>query len=133
MYSIAFQGNIFLSYFPFSPFQAVVNNKPVNFHEEDMHRLKQKKEGNKAVRSDRDVVMNLLFQAFERHQYYRLVILILSLILDFSLQDLQQLTQQPSGYVKELLQEIAVYNTAPPHKNMWELKPEYRNYNVNKS
>lgn len=24
--------------------------------------------------------------------------------------------------------EIAQYNTVPPHKSMWELKPEYRNY-----
>ncbi len=32
------------------------------------------------------------------------------------------------GFVKEILVEIANYNTAPPHKSMWELKSEYRHY-----
>lgn len=36
------------------------------------------------------------------------------------------------GFVKEILTEIAVYNTMPPHKSMWELKPEYRNYRKDK-
>ncbi|VDP41093.1 unnamed protein product [Heligmosomoides polygyrus] len=95
--------------------KAAVKFKPVAAHAEDMMRIKQKKEGAKTVRADRNVLMQALFHAFEKHQYYRL-------------QDLQQLTQQPAGYVKELLTEIAVYNTAPPHKSMWELKPEYRDY-----
>ncbi|CAI4222779.1 unnamed protein product [Auanema sp. JU1783] len=95
--------------------QAVSNFKPVSIHSEDLARMKQKKEGAKTVRGDRDMVRESLFHAFEKHQYYRL-------------QDLQQLTQQPAGYVKEILQEIAVYNAAPPHKSMWELKPEYRSY-----
>ena len=50
----------------------------------------------------------------------------------FRLSDLQQLTQQPAGYIKDILLQIADYNTAPPHKAMWELKPEYRNYSVKK-
>ncbi|PAV85882.1 hypothetical protein WR25_09133 [Diploscapter pachys] len=91
--------------------------KPKSVHEEDLARLKQKKEGAKTVRADRDVLMNALFKAFEKHQYYRL-------------QDLQMLTNQPANYVKEILQMIAVYNSAPPHKSMWELKPEYRNYTL---
>lgn len=99
--------------------KAAVKYKPVSVHEEDVMRLKQKKEGAKAYRADKDVLRQALFNAFEKHQYYRL-------------SDLQQLTQNPANYVKEILQEIAVYNTAPPHKSMWELKPEYRNYTVNK-
>ncbi|VDL77856.1 unnamed protein product [Nippostrongylus brasiliensis] len=92
--------------------KAAVKFKPVAAHAEDMMRIKQKKEGAKTVRADRHVLQQALFHAFEKHQ----------------LQDLQQLTQQPAGYVKEILTEIAVYNTAPPHKSMWELKPEYRDY-----
>ncbi|PAV78340.1 hypothetical protein WR25_24771 isoform B [Diploscapter pachys] len=65
--------------------------KPKSVHEEDLARLKQKKEGAKTVRADRDVLMNALFKAFEKHQYYRL-------------QDLQMLTNQPANYVKEILQ-----------------------------
>ncbi|MCP9257337.1 General transcription factor IIF subunit 2 [Dirofilaria immitis] len=67
--------------------------------------------------ADKDVVRQAVFHAFEKHQYYRLV-------------DLQKLTSQPPGFVKEILTEIAVYNTMPPHKSMWELKPEYRSYHL---
>ncbi|MFH4984598.1 hypothetical protein AB6A40_011307 [Gnathostoma spinigerum] len=80
-------------------------------------RERQKKEGAKTVRADKDVVRQAIFNAFEKHQYYRLI-------------DLQKLTNQPPGFVKEILTEIAVYNTMPPHKSMWELKPEYRSYGV---
>ncbi|CAB3396606.1 unnamed protein product [Caenorhabditis bovis] len=100
--------------------KAAVSYKPVSIHAEDLVRQKQKKEGAKTFRADRDLLRQALFNAFEKHQYYRL-------------HDLQQLTKQPINYVKEILQEIAVYNTAPPHKNMWELKPEYRNYQINSS
>lgn len=47
-----------------------------------MARDKAKRDGNKAVRADRDRVVDMLFQAFEKHQYYKLV-------------DLQRVTQQP--------------------------------------
>uniref|UniRef100_A0A1I7WJG0 General transcription factor IIF subunit 2 n=1 Tax=Heterorhabditis bacteriophora TaxID=37862 RepID=A0A1I7WJG0_HETBA len=108
--------HLYIKFYRFVQFNfAAVKFKPVAAHAEDMMRSKQKKDGAKTVRADRDALMQALFHAFEKHQYYRL-------------QDLQQLTQQPAGYVKELLQDIAVYNTAPPHKSMWELKPEYRNY-----
>ncbi|VDQ03630.1 unnamed protein product [Trichobilharzia regenti] len=32
------------------------------------------------------------------------------------------------AYLTEILREIAVFNNHIPHKNMWELKPEYRHY-----
>jgi transcription initiation factor TFIIF subunit beta len=32
------------------------------------------------------------------------------------------------GYLKEVLKDICVYCVKNPHKNMWELKPEYRHY-----
>lgn len=31
-------------------------------------------------------------------------------------------------YLKEILKEVCNYNLKNPHKNMWELKPEYRHY-----
>uniref|UniRef100_A0A0N5AZ69 General transcription factor IIF subunit 2 n=1 Tax=Syphacia muris TaxID=451379 RepID=A0A0N5AZ69_9BILA len=95
--------------------KAEVKFKPVAIHAESLAREKQKKEGAKTVRADKDLVRQAIFHAFEKHQYYRLV-------------DLQKLTNQPPGYVKEILMEIAQYNTVPPHKSMWELKPEYRSY-----
>uniref|UniRef100_A0A8R1XVN3 General transcription factor IIF subunit 2 n=1 Tax=Onchocerca volvulus TaxID=6282 RepID=A0A8R1XVN3_ONCVO len=99
--------------------KAEVKFKPIAVHAEMLAREKQKKEGAKTVRADKNVVRQAIFHAFEKHQYYRLI-------------DLQKLTSQPPGFVKEILTEIAVYNTMPPHKSMWELKPEYRSYRRDK-
>jgi len=57
----------------------------------------------------------MLFAAFEKHQYY-------------NIKDLVKITKQPVTYLKEILKEICVYNMKNPHKNTWELKPEYRCY-----
>jgi len=32
------------------------------------------------------------------------------------------------AHLKEVLHSICVYNKKAPHKNMYELKPEYRHY-----
>jgi len=34
-------------------------------------------------------------------------------------------------FLKEVLKEICNYNMKAPHKNMWELKEEYRHYKQN--
>lgn len=39
-----------------------------------------------------------------------------------------QITKQPIVYLKDILKEVCNYNLKNPHKNMWELKPEYRHY-----
>lgn len=50
--------------------RAVVNYKPISVHSE--HLSKVKKEGTaKNVRGDRNDVMQTIFHAFEKHQYYR--------------------------------------------------------------
>lgn len=49
-------------------------------------------------------------------------------LIYFRLVDLQKITNQPANFIKEILLDIATYNTSFPHKSMWELKPEYRNY-----
>jgi transcription initiation factor TFIIF subunit beta len=97
--------------------RAVVAFKPKAQHAENLATNKTKKEtgGARNIRAGREHVMDLIFEAFEKHQYYRL-------------SDLQAITQQPQGYLREILTDIATYNTSPPHKSMWELKPEYRNY-----
>ena len=50
----------------------------------------------------------------------------------YSLKDLQDITKQPVQFLKEVLKEIAVYNSKQSSKNMWELKPEYRYYDGEK-
>ncbi|XP_065841275.1 general transcription factor IIF subunit 2-like [Oscarella lobularis] len=88
---------------------------PKSRHEEDiLHEEKKKTEGKRA-REDKRAVMDILFKCFERHQYY-------------SFKDLLRLTDQPPTFLKEILKEIASYNTKSPHKHMWELKEEYRCY-----
>ena len=59
------------------------------------------------------MVQEKLFAAFEKHQYY-------------NIKDLIKITRQPVSYLKEILNELCKYNVREPHKNTWELKPEYR-------
>lgn len=67
----------------------------------------------------RESVMNMLFQAFEKHQYY-------------TLKDLQFITKQSYCVLKAILKEIADYSKSSSHKKMWELKPEYCHYDRKK-
>ncbi|XP_077988000.1 general transcription factor IIF subunit 2-like [Glandiceps talaboti] len=89
--------------------------KPVKDHKSNIDFDKKKKGVEKRSRKEKIDVMDMLFNAFEKHQYY-------------NIRDLQILTEQPITYLKEILKEIGIYNMKAPHKNMWELKPEYRHY-----
>lgn len=94
----------------------VMNNyKPVADHAFNKQYEKARKEMGKKSRDDKHVVTDKLFQLFEKHQYY-------------SFTDLVKETRQPAPYLKEILNEYCKYNLKNPHKNMWELKPEYRHY-----
>lgn len=93
----------------------VQNFKPVSDHKHNIeYREKRKAEGKKA-RDDKAAVQDMLFNAFEKHQYY-------------NIKDLVRITNQPIAYLKEVLKEVCDYNMKNPHKNMWELKKEYRHY-----
>ncbi|EDO36378.1 predicted protein, partial [Nematostella vectensis] len=92
--------------------------KPVSDHKMNIEYKKKKKDEGKRARATEEDVKASLFSAFEQHQYY-------------NLKDLVHKTQQPIVYLKSILKEIAQYNTKNPHKNMWELKPEYRHYGKN--
>ncbi|GAB1606421.1 general transcription factor IIF subunit 2-like [Argonauta hians] len=95
--------------------EVVINYKPVTQHSfMKEHELRKKGEG-KNIRKDWNEVTEMLYSAFEKHQYY-------------NVKDLVRITKQPIIYLKEILKEICVYNMKAPHKNMWELKPEYRHY-----
>ncbi|KAJ3591690.1 hypothetical protein NHX12_006822 [Muraenolepis orangiensis] len=96
--------------------KAVTNiYKPVANHTVNSEYEKKKKQEGRMVRAQRQVVLDLLFSAFERHQYY-------------NIKDLVDITKQPVTYLKEIMREIGVYNAKGPHKSTWELKPEYRHY-----
>ncbi|KAL3848331.1 hypothetical protein ACJMK2_019199 [Sinanodonta woodiana] len=89
--------------------------KPKSDHEFNIQHQKKLKEDGKRTRDDKEKVQNMLFAAFEKHQYY-------------NISDLVRITNQPISYLKEILKEICIYNMKAPHKNMWELRPEYRHY-----
>ena len=61
-------------------------------------------------------LLNLLFHQFERQNHW-------------TLQQLVDITRQPVQYLKEVLGEIAIYNTRGPYKNLYELKSEYKGNN----
>lgn len=77
--------------------------------------MERKKAEGKKARDDKEAVHEMLFAAFEKHQYY-------------NIKDLVNITRQPITYLKEILKDVCNYNLKNPHKNMWELKPEYRHY-----
>ncbi|KAK4879415.1 hypothetical protein RN001_007561 [Aquatica leii] len=93
----------------------VQNYKPVSDHKNNIEYAERKKAEGKKARDDKDAVLEMLFAAFEKHQYY-------------NIKDLVKITKQPIIYLKEILNEVCNYNSKNPHKNMWELKPEYRHY-----
>lgn len=95
--------------------RVVQTYKPVSDHKNNILYTEKKKNEGKKARDDKEAVLNMLFAAFEKHQYY-------------NIKDLVKITNQPIVYLKEILNEVCNYNLKNPHKNMWELKPEYRHY-----
>lgn len=95
--------------------RVVLNFKPVSKHVQHVEWDKKMKAEGKKVRADKQVVLDMLFGAFEKHQFY-------------CLKDLVKITQQPVPHLKEILNEICVFSSRPPHRHMWELKPEFRHY-----
>ncbi|MFT7817955.1 general transcription factor IIF subunit 2 isoform X1 [Arapaima gigas] len=91
------------------------NYKPVANHSYNVEYEKKKKEEGKRARADKQQVLDMLFSAFEKHQYY-------------NIKDLVDITKQPVTFLKEILRDIGIYNVKGTHKNTWELRPEYRHY-----
>lgn len=89
--------------------------KPVSNHKHNIEYEERRKAEGKKARDDKDAVLEMMFAAFEKHQYY-------------NIKDLVRITKQPVTYLKEILKEVCDYNIKNPHRNMWELKPEYRHY-----
>jgi len=92
--------------------KVVTSFKPVADHKHNIEYKEKKKAEGKKVRDDKDQVQDMLFNAFEKHQYY-------------NIKDLVKITRQPIGYLKEVLKEVCDYNMK---NRVWELKKEYRHY-----
>jgi len=58
--------------------------------------------------------MDQLFEIFEKRTFN-------------DLRTLVNETNQPTLYLKSILDEICIYNKRGPYKGMYELKPQYKN------
>lgn len=103
---------------------------------------KKRREGVQKMKADKQVLLDMLFSAFEKRQYY-------------SIKQLVDLTNQPvvrapgtiggqtslnvsssqispflshQLYLKKILRDIGTYHVRGGHKYTWGLKPEYRCY-----
>jgi len=73
----------------------------------------KKREEDKRVRGAKGEVLDLIFSAFAKNPYW-------------DLKSLINHTDQPQAYLKELLQEVCIYNKKGPNRLMYELKPEFK-------
>ncbi|TVU34946.1 hypothetical protein EJB05_16805, partial [Eragrostis curvula] len=67
----------------------------------------------KRTRRDRTEMENILFKLFEKQP-------------NWSLKQLMQETDQPEQFLKEILNDLCVYNKRGPNQGTHELKPEYK-------
>ncbi|KAI5000640.1 general transcription factor IIF subunit 2-like [Hordeum vulgare subsp. vulgare] len=67
----------------------------------------------KRTRRDRGDIENILFKLFERQP-------------NWSLKHLMQETDQPEQFLKEIMNDLCVYNKRGPNQGTHELKPEYK-------
>ncbi|XP_047060343.1 general transcription factor IIF subunit 2-like [Lolium rigidum] len=67
----------------------------------------------KRTRRDRKDLENILFKLFERQP-------------NWSLKHLMQETDQPEQFLKEIMNDLCVYNKRGPNQGTHELKPEYK-------
>ncbi|OUC42909.1 transcription initiation factor IIF, beta subunit [Trichinella nativa] len=96
-----------------------INRAEVKFKPSSVPTAEPSKKAEKSVRLSREELRDALFLAFEKNPHYKLV-------------DLVRMMQQPPNFLKDVLSEIACYNTQHPNRYTWELKPEYRLYSDDK-
>lgn len=73
----------------------VQNYKPVSDHKHNIEYREKKKVEGKKTREHPHAVQEMLFKAFELHQYY-------------NIRDLVRITKQPIGYLKDVMKEVCV-------------------------
>mmetsp|Transcript_26857 Transcript_26857/g.58602 ORF Transcript_26857/g.58602 Transcript_26857/m.58602 type:complete len:282 (-) Transcript_26857:6-851(-) len=74
---------------------------------------REKRLDNKRIREEKGKLEEILFALFERTPHW-------------TFQQLQRETNQPGQYLKEVLTEIAIMNKRGPHKDLYELKREFK-------
>jgi len=92
------------------------NLKTINYGT-DLHALAPvvavKKPKEERLRMPKDQLMDQLFRLFEKGSHY-------------DLKSLIQKTNQPFQWLKEVVDEVCIYNVRGPYKGSYELKPQFR-------
>lgn len=78
-----------------------------------MQPIRKKTVQEKRERLPREEVISLIFQAYEKYEYWNF-----SGLVDY--------TNQPQTYLKEILSEVGQLNKRGSYVGMWQLKPEFR-------
>lgn len=91
-------------------------SKYVSIKEMDMLARKRKEmlQNKKRERLEKDDVIEMMFNAFEKHSLW-------------TVKDLADFSGQPVAFIQEIVSEICVLNKKD-HRNTYELKPEYKQY-----
>jgi len=92
--------------------KAAIAVKPIARHY-IQYKAHQKTEKLKRVTESKDEVLNRIFSAFAKSPYWDLKSLIVH-------------TDQPQATLKEVLNEVCVYNKRGPNRLMYELKEQYK-------
>lgn len=77
-----------------------------------MQPIRKKTIQEKRERLPREEVVSLIFQAYEKYEYW-------------NFNGLVNYTNQPQTYLKEILSEVGMLNKRGSYVGMWQLKPEY--------
>ncbi|GBG62670.1 hypothetical protein CBR_g31689 [Chara braunii] len=69
----------------------------------------------KRIRQDRNDLEDVVFKLFDEQSFW-------------PLKQLVQKTQQPVAFLKEVLNDLCIYNKRGQHQGMYEMKPEYKKH-----
>lgn len=83
-----------------------------------LQNLEKKDKNVKRIKKEEEEVRNILFTAFTKQQFY-------------NIKQLEKITRQPTGHLKDVLHKICNYNGKGSNKNTWELKEEFKQVNYN--
>lgn len=94
-----------------------IDEKDVVTNSRPYSRILKNDLGNKKERKDRVTLLQEIFKLFERQAHYQT-------------KELELSTRQPAIYLKTVLDEVCLLNKRGPFKGKWELKPQYKNKNL---
>jgi hypothetical protein len=93
--------------------ERVIDRGPKVFHHELEEKIDAERAKDRRERMDRDLLLELLHKAFRRREFW-------------TLRELVQETDQPLTFLREVIEEIAEYNTRGENKGTYQIKASLR-------